>query len=81
MLGAGVVASVLAFQGLAARPVVVAQFVVNGAMFTAIITPKMAMSEYGNGPINIVPLTPSRGVGWPNNFRKMHHHEWLGEQC
>ena len=29
----GVVALVLAFQGLAAIPVVVAQFVVNGAMF------------------------------------------------
>ena len=33
MLEAGVVASVLAFQGLAALPVVVAQFVVNDAMF------------------------------------------------
>ena len=33
MVEAGVVALVLAFQGLAALPVVVAQFVVNGAMF------------------------------------------------
>jgi hypothetical protein len=30
---AGVVALMLAFQGVAALPVVVAQFVVNGAMF------------------------------------------------
>jgi hypothetical protein len=33
LLGAGVVAVMLAFQGVAALPVVVAQFVVNGAMF------------------------------------------------
>ena len=33
LLGAGVVAVMLAFQGVAALPVVVAQFVVNGAIF------------------------------------------------
>jgi hypothetical protein len=33
LIGAGVVAVMLAFQGVAALPVVVAQFVVNGAMF------------------------------------------------
>jgi len=33
LLGAGVVALVFAFQGVAALPVVVAQFAVNGAMF------------------------------------------------
>jgi hypothetical protein len=33
LVEAGVVALVLAFQGVAALPVVVAQFVVNGAMF------------------------------------------------
>ena len=33
MVEAGVVALMLAFQGVAALPVVVAQFVVNGAMF------------------------------------------------
>ena len=33
LLGAVVVALVLAFQGLAALPVIVAQFVVDGAMF------------------------------------------------
>ena len=33
MVEAGVVALMLVFQGVAALPVVVAQFVVNGAMF------------------------------------------------
>ena len=33
MVEAGVVAVMLAFQGVVALPVVVAQFVVNGAMF------------------------------------------------
>ncbi len=33
MVEAGVVALMLAFRGVAALPVIVAQFVVNGAMF------------------------------------------------
>ena len=33
LVGTGVVVHLLAFQGVAALPVVVAQFVVNGAMF------------------------------------------------
>ena len=33
VVDAGVVALMLAFQGVAALPVIVAQFVVNGAMF------------------------------------------------
>jgi hypothetical protein len=36
LLGASVVALVLTFQGIAALPVVVAQFVVHGAMFQSV---------------------------------------------
>jgi hypothetical protein len=45
LLRAGVVALVFALQGLAALPVVVAQFVLDGAMFLFSFAPRMTHTE------------------------------------
>ena len=58
MVEAGVVALMLAFQGAAAFPVVVAQFVVNGAMFLSFLAGETRCGRSGRCFLTV----PTRGT-------------------